>query len=105
MVLSEVLFLKNLTGESKTLFEGTGSRMFCTRRRIDISYLRWCIYNDDVKNKFKQAGTELGQAQLPAKTKSNYTKPNHKQPYQTKQYQTIPNQTIPKVQGWTPDYF
>ena len=62
---------------------------------IDISYLRWCIYNDDVKNKFKQAGTVLGQAQRPAKTKSNYTKPNHNKPYQTKPYQTIPNQTMP----------
>ena len=82
ILLSEVVF-----------FEGTGSRMFCTRRRIDISYLRWCIYNDDVKNKFKQAGTELGQAQLPAKTKSNYTKPNHAKPCQT----------ILKVQGWTPE--
>ena len=47
---SVVLFLKNLSEESKTLFGGTASRMFCTRRKERAPdryerYQLYCVYS------------------------------------------------------------
>ena len=52
VVLSEVLFLKNLTEESKTLFEGTGSRMFCIRIQVWYFTSVRCYFLQDPCTKY-----------------------------------------------------